>query len=207
MRSLADAFGSSWRCILPGSTRLASAPRSVACPGVQPRPTRQKGQPPDAKNCFCRAASLLYLACLKLISLLRQGLSMGGQFTQSQQEALTRAIDVPALAARLDRSDILLLREFYVTGQPYPDDATPHVLRLLADRLRRGRGPLGRLSYGAIRHRLENLVAVGLLGRIAHTNPAVYYPLDWAAEPVRRIFLLFAADFVGVWKHQEGGGL
>ena len=120
--------------------------------------------------------------------------------TQLQQQALVQAIDVPALAARLDRSDILLLREFYVTGQPYPNDTTAHVLRLLASRVGRGGGPLGRLSYGAVRHRLENLVTLGLLGRIAHTNPAVYYPLDWVAEPVRRIMLLVAADFVGVWK-------
>jgi hypothetical protein len=106
----------------------------------------------------------------------------------------------------LDRADILLLREFYLTGRPFPDDTEIHVLRLLADRVRRGNGPLGRLSYGAIRRRLENLVSVGLLGRIAHTNPAAYYPLDWAAGPVRRIILLCAADFVGVWKGREGRG-
>jgi hypothetical protein len=66
---------------------------------------------------------------------------------------------------------------------------------------------LAQLSYGAVRHRLETLVALGLLGRIAHTNPAVYYPLDWAVEPVRRIFLLLAAEFVGVWRNQEARGL
>jgi hypothetical protein len=128
---------------------------------------------------------------------------MGGQFARSEQQALEQTIDVEALAARLDRSDILLLREFYLTGQLYPDDTTSHVLRLLADRVRGDSGPLARLSYGAIRHRLENLTALGLLGKIAHTNPAVYYPLDWAAEPVRKIVLLFAADFVGVWKGPE----
>ena len=128
---------------------------------------------------------------------------MGGQFAQARQEVLDRGIDVVALAARLDRPDILLLREFYITGQPYPDDTTSHVLRLLADRLHGGAGPLGQLSYGAIRYRIENLVALGLLGRIAHTNPAVYYPLDWAAEPARRIMALCAADFVGVWKGRE----
>jgi len=131
--------------------------------------------------------------------------SMGGQFAQARQEVLDRGIDVVALAARLDRPDILLLRQFYITGKPYPDDTTSHVLRLLADRLRGGVGPLGQLSYGAIRCRLENLVALGLLGKIARSNPAVYYPLDWAAEPVRRIMALCAADFVGVWR--SGGGL
>ena len=120
--------------------------------------------------------------------------------TQLEEQSLSVSIDVRALAARLDRQDILLLKEFYLTGQPYPDDTTPHVLRLLADKLRGGAGPLGQMSYGAIRRRLENLVALGLVGRIARTNPAVYYPLDWAADPVRRIMMLVAADFVGVWK-------
>jgi len=46
---------------------------------------------------------------------------------------------------------------------------------------------------------------LGLLGRIPRTNPAVYYPLDWAVGSVRKIILLFAADFVGVLKGQEVG--
>ena len=129
---------------------------------------------------------------------------MRGRLAETEQQSLERSIDVPALAARLDRADILLLREFYLTGRPYPDDTELHVLRLLADKVRRGNGPLSRLSYSAIRRRLENLVSLGLLGRIAHTNPAAYYPLDWAAGPVRKIILLCAADFVGVWKGQEG---
>jgi len=125
--------------------------------------------------------------------------------TRLVEQRLQHGIDVPTLAARLDRADILLLREFYISGKPYPDDTDSHVLRLLAERVRRSRGPLSRLSYGAVRHRLENLVALGLLGRIAHTNPAVYYPLEWAVEPVRKIMALCAADFVGVWKRQPGG--
>ena len=130
---------------------------------------------------------------------------MGGQFARAQEQALERGIDVSALAARLDRADILLLREFYATGRPYPDDTNSHVLRLLADRVRRGGGPLAGLSYGAIRYRLENLVALGLVGRVPRTNPAIYYPFDSATGPARRIMSLAAADFVGVWKTQEGG--
>ena len=36
-----------------------------------------------------------------------------------------------SLVARLGRTDILLLKEFYVTGGAHPDDTTGHVLRLL----------------------------------------------------------------------------
>jgi hypothetical protein len=105
----------------------------------------------------------------------------------------------------MDREDVLLLREFYHTGFPYPDDTISHVLRLLVDKVHRRKGPLEKLSYSAIRQRLENLVALGLLGRIPRTNPAVYYPLDVMVEHVKRIIFLIAADFVGVRNGHEGG--
>ena len=130
---------------------------------------------------------------------------MEGRIACAEQVESAQQVDVAALADRLDRADVLLLKEFYHTGRPFPDDTISHVLRLLANKLKRGSGPLGRLSYSAIRHRLENLVALGLLGKIPHTNPAVYYPLDEMAQPVRRIILLFAADFVGIWRSHSGG--
>ena len=130
---------------------------------------------------------------------------MGDEFARTEQATVEQRVDVAALAGRLDRIDVLLLKEFYHTGQPYPDDTISHVLRLLVSKLKRTGGPLSRLSYGAIRYRLENLVALGLLGRIPQTNPAVYYPLDWLGQPVRRIIMLFAAEFVGAWKSPEEG--
>jgi hypothetical protein len=130
---------------------------------------------------------------------------MGGQFAYVESGKVAPAVNVPALANRMDREDVLLLKEFYHTGLPCPDDTISHVLRLLVDKVHRANGPLARLSYGAIRHRLENLVALGLLGRIPHTNPAVYYPLDIMVRHVKRIILLFAADFVGVRNGHEGG--
>jgi hypothetical protein len=130
---------------------------------------------------------------------------MGGQITRLDGQEAALKVDVEALVNRMDREDILLLKEFYHTGFPYPDDTISHVLRLLVDKVRRRKGPLGKLSYSAIRQRLENLVALGLLGKIPHTNPAVYYPLDIMVEDVKRIILLFAADFVGVRNGREGG--
>ena len=130
---------------------------------------------------------------------------MGDQLTRTEQAVFGHGMDVAGLAARLDRMDVLLLKEFYHTGQPFPNDTTPHILRVLVDRLKRGSGPLARLSYSGIRCRLENLVALGLVGKIARTNPAAYYPLDWARYPVQRTIQLFAADFVGIWKSREGG--
>ena len=71
------------------------------------------------------------------------------------------------------------------------------------DKLQRNGGLAGkRLSYSAIRHRLENLVILGLLGKIPHTNPKIYYPLDHLVQPVRRAIFYFAAELVGL---KDGG--
>jgi hypothetical protein len=101
--------------------------------------------------------------------------------------------------ARLDRTDVLLLREFYVTGQPYPHDTMGHVLRLLVDRFQKKyRAGQEHLSYSAIRQRLENLKALGLIDKVAKTNPAIYVPLDYLAGQVRYLIFRFAGDLVGI---------
>jgi len=103
---------------------------------------------------------------------------MGEQFLRAEQQEMEPTVNVTALAGRLDREDVLLLKEFHHTGLPYPDDTISHVLCLLVDKVKRGGGPLAKLCYGAMRYRLENLAALGLLGKVPRTNPAVYYPLD-----------------------------
>ncbi len=111
---------------------------------------------------------------------------------------------MPAIVVRLDRTDVLLLRQFYLTRRPAPDDTEPYVLRVLVDKLQRCGGLGGRrLCYSAIRYRLENLVGLGLLGTIPRTNPKVYYPLDHLAPQVRRVIFCFAAEVVGL---ANGGG-
>jgi hypothetical protein len=115
------------------------------------------------------------------------------------QDAKTAELNVPAMAAKLDRTDVLLLKEFYLVRSNPPDGTQSHVLRLLVDRLRQRDGLGGqRLGYSAIRQRLENLVELGLLGKIARTNPKVYYPLDDRARQIRRIIVHFAAEVVGL---------
>ena len=129
---------------------------------------------------------------------------MRERFAYAEEEEVP-FVDVAGLADRLDRADILLLKEFYHTRLPYPNDTIWHFLKVLVDKLKRGGGPLAKLSYSSIRHRLENLVALGVLRKIPITHPAIYYPLDIMAESVRRIILLFAADSVGIGKRDGGG--
>jgi len=126
---------------------------------------------------------------------------MEQQLLRREEESVQ--LDVRAMAARLDRTDILLLRQFYLTRAPYPHDTQGHVLRLLVDKLRCNGGLCGKtLSYSAIRHRLENLAAMGLLGKIPRTNPKIYYPLDNLVQPARRVIFYFAAELVGL---KDGG--
>jgi hypothetical protein len=115
-----------------------------------------------------------------------------------KSESAITQLDVDRLVRRLDRVDILLLRQFYVTGQPYPNDTTPYVLKILV-RDYQANYSSGRkhLSYHAVRKRLENLRALGLLGKIPKTNPAVYFPVDHIANDVKRLILKFAAELVG----------
>ena len=127
---------------------------------------------------------------------------MEQQFIRPEGEPVQ--LDVRAVAARLDRTDILLLRQFYLTRVPHPHDTESYVLRLLVDKLRRNRGLAGKqLSYSAIRRRLENIVLLGLLGKIPHTNPKIYYPLDHLVQEVRRVIFCFAAELIGL---KDGGG-
>ena len=130
---------------------------------------------------------------------------MGEQFLRAEHQVETPRLDVKALAQRLDRQDMLLLKEFYHTGMPAPDDTASHVLRLLADRLGRGPGPLSKLSYSAIRRRLENLHDLGLVGKVPRTNPAIYFPHEALAPQVRLTIALFAADLVGISGRPPGG--
>ena len=114
-------------------------------------------------------------------------------------------MDVQTMAARLDRIDVLLLRQFYFIRSPSPHDTEGHVLKLLVDRLQRNGGLAGkRLSYSAIRQRLENLVSLGLLGTIPQTNPKIYYPHDHLVVQVRRIIFHFAAELVGLTARGDG---
>lgn len=116
----------------------------------------------------------------------------------TQTELIIPQIDVDKLIVRLDKTDIMLLRYFYVTGKPFPDDTMGYVLKILVDDYKAKHGSGKDLSYGALRKRLENLRALGLVEKIPRTNPAIYNPIDPIANDIRRLILRFAAELVGV---------
>jgi len=117
----------------------------------------------------------------------------------AQTELLVPQIDVDKFIARLDRKDILLLRCFYVRDRQSFDNTTSYALKLLVEELKtKHKTSFRTLSYSAVRRRLENLKALGLVGKIPRTNPAIYYGIDDIADDVRRLVLRFAAELVGV---------
>jgi phage terminase small subunit len=73
-----------------------------------------------------------------------------------------------------------------------------YVLKILVDEYKI-KSHVGKdLSYSALRKRLENLRALGLVEKIPRTNPAIYNPIDPIASDVRRLILRFAAELVGI---------
>jgi len=114
-------------------------------------------------------------------------------------------LDLVDIATRLDRVDVLLLRRFYITGRPGIDSTQPHVLRVLVNTIRRTGCPVEkRLSYSAIRRRLENLACMGVLETVPHSNPKAYLPVEHLAIDIRKAILSFAAELVGLRRDGDG---
>jgi hypothetical protein len=90
---------------------------------------------------------------------------------------------------RLDFLDVQLLRKFYSTGKEFPLDTQPHCFPILFKEMRDN----NHLQIGteALRKRLDNLVRVGLLGKIQNSNPTNYTPLSGKEQLVRAMIMKF----------------
>jgi len=90
---------------------------------------------------------------------------------------------------RLDFLDVQILRKFYSTGKEYPFDTQPHCFPILYKEMRDN----NHLQIGpeALRKRLDNLVRVGLLGKIQNSNPTNYVPLTGKEQLVRAMIMKF----------------
>jgi len=115
------------------------------------------------------------------------------QRTDTQEAVLEGAgkpIDkILSFAETLDFINIQILRKFYATGLPFPHDTQPHVFSMLyMDMKNVHRVPIG---LEAMRKRLDFLVAAGLIGKVARSNPASYYPIKGLEQSVRAIIKRF----------------
>jgi hypothetical protein len=90
---------------------------------------------------------------------------------------------------RLDFLDVQILRKFYSTGREFPLDTQPHCFPILFKEMRDN----NHLQIGAeaLRKRLDNLVRVGLLGKISNSNPTNYTPLAGKEQFIRAMIMKF----------------
>ena len=93
------------------------------------------------------------------------------------------------LVEKLDFIDIQILRKFYMTGRDFPNDTQPYCFPLLYREMKTQH----RLKIGmeALRKRLNNLVKLGLLVKIKHSNPTGYGPVRGKENFVRGIIFKF----------------
>lgn len=94
-----------------------------------------------------------------------------------------------SLAQRLDFINIQILRKFYMTGRPFPDDTQPHCFAVLYMEMKSG----SRVKMGpeAFRKRLDKLVSMNLLKKVGRTNPANYFPVKGIEQTVRAVVARF----------------
>lgn len=93
------------------------------------------------------------------------------------------------LAERLDFIDIQILRKFYMTGREFPNDTQPYCFPLLYKEMKVN----NKLKIGieALRKRLNNLVRLGLVEKVKHSNPTGYRPIREKIKFVRGIIIRF----------------
>lgn len=97
--------------------------------------------------------------------------------------------EITELAERLDFLDVQILRKFYVTNKPFPNDSKPWCFPLLYREMKDAH----RLKIGleGFRKRLDKLVGIGLLGKIRRSNPVSYTPIQGKERFVRLIITKF----------------
>lgn len=117
----------------------------------------------------------------------RTGLLMDGIGKIGEKE-FEEVID---FAERFDFTDIQVLRKFYATGEKLPLDTQLHCFPLLYKEMKDSR----QFKFGmeALRKRLENLVKVGFLTKVKHSNPVNYGPVNGKERLVRAIIFKFFA--------------
>ena len=97
--------------------------------------------------------------------------------------------EIDRFAEKLDFLDIQLLRKFYLTNKPFPNDTKVWCFPLLYQEMKTTHRL--KLSLEGLRKRLNNLVKLGLLEKINHSNPTTYAPVKGKETFVRAIIKKF----------------
>ncbi len=92
---------------------------------------------------------------------------------------------------KLDFLDIQILRKFYMTGEEFPNDTKPYCFPILYLELKVNKQI--KIGMEGLRKRLNNLVKLGLLEKVKHSNPTSYLPVRGKEEFVRNLIKRFFA--------------
>ena len=106
---------------------------------------------------------------------------------QLEQDSLLQ--EISSFAERLDFLDIQILRKFYVTNKPFPNDTKPWCFPILYHEMKTKHKM--KLGLEGFRKRLDNLVKLKLLVKIKHSNPVNYMPVEGKEKFVRLIITKF----------------
>ena len=93
------------------------------------------------------------------------------------------------LAEKLDFTDIQILREFYMTGKPFPNDTKPWCFPILYQEMKKNHRV--KIGLEAFRKRLDKLVSLGLLEKIKNSNPVSYLPVNRKESFIRMVITKF----------------
>ncbi len=93
------------------------------------------------------------------------------------------------LAERLDFLDVQLLRKFYMNGKEHPLDMQPYCFPILYNEMKVNHKI--KIGMEALRKRLNNLVKIGLLEKIKHSNPTNYSPVGDKNDFIRAVVTKF----------------
>lgn len=106
-----------------------------------------------------------------------------------EENAESVSLDLISLTERLDFLDIQLLRKFYMVNKEYPFDTQPYCFPVLYLEMKVANQI--KIGMEALRKRLDNLVNLGLLEKIRHSNPVNYGPLSGQEKFVRAVITRF----------------
>jgi len=106
-----------------------------------------------------------------------------------QQNSQLTEIFIRQVLERMDFLDVLILKKFYLTGKPFPNDIQPYCFPFLYNELKLQHQI--KLTLEGLRKRLNSLVNLGLLKKIEGTNPTIYFPREEMKEIVRKIIFKF----------------
>lgn len=113
-------------------------------------------------------------------------------FSKNLKKELSKDIKeifISMLLERLDFTDILILKKFYLTGKEFPNDVQPYCFPILYNEMKINNNL--KITKEGLRKRLNNLVKIGLIEKIKGTNPSIYLPVRDKEEIVRELIKKF----------------